>query len=94
MNNERGEWREFNVNDTVRVKITEVGLAEYKRQAILLRGQMPPNARATIRLTPVLDADGYWTVQLWELMQQLGHLCGNGFDLPFETTILLREDRT
>ena len=85
-------WREFNVNQGVRVKLTPTGLAEFERQAREMQDAIPPAARAVIRLTPELDAEGYYTSELWRLMETFGHLCHIGCPAPFETAILLEDD--
>ena len=35
--------------------------------------------------------DGYYSFQLWDLMQLLGRYCFNGYKLPFETTVYFNE---
>ena len=62
----------FNVNDYVRVRLTQVGrdhLARIKR---------PP---------PDEDESGWSRWQLWDLMHVFGARCFNGCSIPFETSI-------
>jgi hypothetical protein len=66
----------FNVNEEVKVKLTEKGL---KHLASI----------GSLNCEFKLQDDGYHKVQLWVLMRDLGPLCGNGFDNAFETNILL-----
>ena len=35
--------------------------------------------------------DGYYSFQLWDLMQLLGRYCFNGCNLPFETAVYFNE---
>lgn len=74
----------FNINETVRVKLTETGIAELRRQHEELKALFPTVREFT---PPETDTDGWSKHQLWSLMQALGHLCVMGCALPFETTI-------
>ncbi len=71
----------LNINNIVRVRLTNSGRAALKLQhsEFLLGPYTPPKE----------DSDGWSEWQLWELMQDLGHLCRMGGELPFETTIQL-----
>lgn len=84
----RTNWLEFNVNSAVRVKLTDVGLAEYRRQREELNARLPPTFKG-FPLAPTLDDQGYYHTAMWTLMQDFGHLCGIGMKVPFETDILL-----
>lgn len=75
----------FNVNHEVRVKITPVGRMELQRQDDELRKSFPKLDPWVLRV----DDEGYSTFQLWDLMERLGHLCGLGRQVPFETDIYL-----
>ena len=70
----------FNINKTVRVKLTPHG------KRVLA---------ATLHLEPSIDAEGWLRAQMWEIMQVFGsdfHI-GTGIDrLPFEMTIMLELD--
>lgn len=61
----------FNINDTVRVRLTDYGRAA-------LRGEFKP---------PKQDEDGWSDWQLWALMQAFGDRVNVGFPLCFETEI-------
>ena len=79
----------FNVNNTVRVKVTPVGRMELLRQHDEFRKSFPGLGAWDLRV----DDEGYSEFQLWDLMQQLGHLCGLGQQVPFETDIqIARKD--
>jgi len=76
----------FNMNDKVKVRLTPLGIAEMKRQWDELK-QIAPSIGEFKE--PVKDEQGYSTHQAWVLFSDLGHLMGNGFELPFETDILI-----
>ena len=87
-----GNWTSFNVNGTVRVRLTDVG----KRRLIERRQELSKSFPG-LKLNDVpaavrLDSEGFMEFQMWELMQQMGDLCGNGFPVPFETDIQLRQE--
>ena len=76
----------FNINDNVRVKLTELG-----RQALItnhneIYGSLPVDA-----IPPVPDVkedeDGWSEWQLWHLMQELGKHIEFGSNPPFESEI-------
>lgn len=73
----------FNVNDTVRVRLTDTGrrvLRENHKR--LFEGTFRPPLYESPE-----EVDGWSTWVLWRLMQEFGHACGMGFDVPFEVTI-------
>lgn len=77
-------WVDFNINSRVRVKLTNEGRAELRRQAADLRKTFPRLGE----FDPVReDKDGWMEMQLWSLMESLGHMCHIGFSGPFETAI-------
>jgi len=78
---------EFNINCYVYVQLTERGIAQLKKQHEAIFGGKygdftPPEA----------DSDGWSKHQMWELMQELGHSCGNGVNNPFLTGFRFNED--
>jgi len=81
----------FNMNSTVKVRLTAVGLKGLEDEHIEL-GKSIPYFRDNKFTPPKIDDDGYSQWQLHGLMQSLGHLCKLGFDLPFETNMLLNEE--
>lgn len=69
----------LNINDTVKVKLTEHGKNLIKRRPEYYNWKL------------ITDENGYSEWQLWHLFQTFeGHL-GLGFTLPFETEIILIE---
>lgn len=75
----------FNVNDTVRVRLTSVGEARHTRNMESLQSQLP-----WIDLGDVhpADADGWREFQLWELMQHFGAVMFCGSDAPFVDNVI------
>jgi len=82
-----GEWINFNLNDCVRVKLTDaaVGIlrADYERLMGRLTDRHP-------FVEPKRDADGWTEYQLWGLMQDFGPHIRLGVIPPLETTIQFR----
>jgi hypothetical protein len=78
----------FNVNSEVGIKLTERGRTELRKQHEKLRGFAPMIGEYTEKKP---DSDGYCWFQLHTVMSLLGHLCTMGRELPFETTIKLRD---
>ncbi len=68
----------FNINNSVRVKLTEKGLKA-------LRESHSPHS------PPEEDADGWSTWQLWVLMEEIGPHIHGGFGCPIETEIEIVE---
>ena len=78
----------FNINQTVKVKLTETGIRELEEQRQELKSRLPnPDSMRDYVHEP--DEDGYTSFQMWQLIQELGPLCQLGCEPPFETEILL-----
>jgi hypothetical protein len=76
---------EFNINNDVLIRLTDVGKIELKRQAAKLRAEFPGlNAELSL---PKEDSDGWSKWQMHSLISQLGHMVNMGSELPFETNI-------
>ncbi len=75
---------EFNINDKVRVKLTDHGrkLLESDHEEFWKNMRIP-----MVYTPPVEDSEGWSTWQLWNLMQQLGPYIHLSCQVPFETTI-------
>lgn len=86
----------INLNDRVKVRLTEIGLRELQRQHNEVYEFLPSIAAAKrpAFTPPKVDTDGYSTFQLWALMASLGHLCDMGFHAPFETNLVLQKGIT
>lgn len=84
------EYNDFNVNNYVKVKLTEKGKYIYYHQfddmneEILKMDGKPLNP---IELK--YDDEGYVELQMWRFMEIFGKHLYNGCDIPFYTTIKL-----
>lgn len=75
----------FNINQKVRVKLTEFGKQKHKQMhEEFWLGTLQPDRPY---VPPVEDAEGWSEWQLHALMYELGHLCYLGGPVPFETEI-------
>ena len=85
------EYQNFNINDFVKVKLTEKGKYIYYHQFddinqnIQKIGGKPLNP---IELK--YDDEGYTEFQMWHLMEIFGKYLFNGCNIPFETTVKLK----
>lgn len=78
----------FNINDNIKVKLTNAGVEELKRQHDELKLSFPKIGDFN---APKTDKDGYSTWQMHCIMQQLGHMLDIGGNLPFEANIIIVE---
>lgn len=75
----------FNINDNVKVKLTDFGrqMLEIDHDSFWKAvGYMPYQYKAIEE-----DSEGWSTWQLYDLMQRLGKHIRLGFEIPFETEI-------
>ncbi len=82
-------WRDFDMNDFVRVKLTDRGREILRQQNAELRREFPYLPAYTPRKE---DADGWSEWQLFSLMQHFGayiEIGGNPSTYPFEVGIQL-----
>jgi hypothetical protein len=82
---------DFSINNYVRIKLTDHGRAVHAADHVLWC------ARHNCKLTyqqPEEDADGWSRWQMWALMEAFGHHVGNGFTIPFETTIQIVTEKS
>jgi len=78
----------FNINEYVKVRLTEVGRESLRKQHTeLFRGYPSPMEYRE----PEVDAEGFTKFQLWDLMNKLGPGCWNGCQVPFEMEIEIPE---
>ncbi len=75
----------FNVNDKVRVKLTDHGRQALRRRHADLWDGISPHQYEP----PKEDAEGWSEWQMWDLMESLGHMWYMGGPPPFDTTIQL-----
>lgn len=83
----------FNVNEYVRVKLTERGRQILLDEAAEFRREHP-QVKSPHSL-PKEDEEGWSKWQMWSLMQHFGPHIHLGFDPPFETEIdiLVKESK-
>jgi hypothetical protein len=77
----------FNVNESVKVKLTDFGREIHYRQWQAIMPHLPYRP-------PTEDEDGWSKWQLWDLMSQFGAHVGLGMRLPFEAAIELPDPST
>lgn len=78
--------RTLNMNDNVKVKLTQTGLKELKRQHEELRTKVPSIGEFK---APPVDEEGYSEFQCWVLFSALGNLMVLGGEPPFEIDVLV-----
>lgn len=72
----------FNMNNSVKVKLNDIGYAELKRQHDELYAELGIDKEYVKRNT---DKDGYSSFQMHDLMNTFGHMMVMGIKTPFET---------
>ena len=77
---------EFNINDTVMVRLTEYGKEKHRESHEKFYKELGMNVEYT---APKEDEDGWSKWQLWDLMSEFGKYISLGGRVPFETTIRL-----
>lgn len=73
----------LNINEEVLIKLTDKGRAIHRQW----HENLIPGYTYT---PPVENEHGYSVWQLWMVMQVFGKHLSNGFDIPFETEIILK----
>ena len=79
----------FNINNYVKVKLTDRGMAILKRNHEELDKAI--RARNGIGLEtykPNIDSEGYYNTQMWSLIEEFGESIGLGRMCAFETNII------
>ena len=80
----------FNINHNVKVKLTSYGVDILKMQ----HDEIQSMCKSDIgEFKLVLDKDGYCSMQLWDLMKTFGDYMIMGRPLPFETEIVIEEEK-
>lgn len=77
---------QFNINDEVRVRLTDRGRRLMRETHKIFCGDRVP-------YTEPEEVDGWSTWQLWRLMQEFGAHMIMGQEVPFEPTIEIVEPR-
>lgn len=79
----------FNVNNWVKVKLTDRGFDILRLQHEVLRLSVPSIGEFR---SPEVDSDGYSKFQLWCFMQDFGPHVGLGIEMPFDSEIIIVGD--
>ena len=80
----------FNVNDTVRVKLTPTGKDILRKKFESAHEKMPQVFKEFT--LPKEDKHGFSQWQMWSLFADFGEYIGPGFEPPFETEIEIVEN--
>ena len=86
------EFAEFNINNTVRFKLTPRGREvwlESRRELIQRIASISSRPSSIECKLPEPDADGYHSMQMWHLMEMFGGHTTLGDEPCFSTTILI-----
>jgi len=83
--------KSFNINSTVKIRLTEYGKQMLERDHIEFWGARGMLDKFPYK-PPEEDEDGYVKFQLWSLMDELGKYCGLCREMPFDTVILIDEN--
>ncbi len=79
-----------NLNSIVKVKLNEVALRHMRRQHEENRTRHPGIFGEFV--PPTTDENGFSSMTLWSLMSDMGQLCYNGGEIPFELKIVLEAE--
>lgn len=80
-------YKSFNINDTVKVKLTTLGNEIWKKD--FERYGVDPKFTFDDKKALYTDGEGWTSFQLHDLMAVFGEYLSNGFAIPFETNILI-----
>tara|TARA_R100000808_G_C2153937_1_gene164643 strand:- start:6945 stop:7229 length:285 start_codon:yes stop_codon:yes gene_type:complete len=81
----KGQYMNFNINNFVKVKLTELGIHELQRQHNELYKHFSNIDIAPFKINK--DEDGYTKFQLHDLIRSLGHVLYLTGPLPFDINI-------
>ncbi len=84
----------FNMNDYIRVRLTDAGRKIHRSNHEALLLMMSPSAAKLLPYTqPKEDDDGWSEWQGWHLMQEFGPWLRLTMDPPFELTVEITEPK-
>lgn len=90
----KGNMKKVNINETVKVKLNEVGLAIYADRAKETNKRFEENnVKWKCPLYPKRDDKGYVKFQLWDLMNLYGEHLGLTLMSPFEDNVIYFDDK-
>jgi hypothetical protein len=79
-----------NFNETVKVKLTDIGVAILKRQRDEINQYIKSRgAKGLGDYEPKIDDEGYTSFQLWSLMNHFGEVMVLGSEPPFEGDMII-----
>ncbi|MCC3159696.1 hypothetical protein LJ737_20815 [Hymenobacter sp. 15J16-1T3B] len=80
----------FNINDHIRVKLKQEGLAHWKAEDDkIFCGPLGQYSKPLEDYASKADSDGYTRFQAWEFMRLFGPVLRMGSLPPFDTSILI-----
>lgn len=80
----------FNVNDYVKVRLTDLGISILKERHDNLNNMILVNGGKGLgEFELKRDEEGYTKFPLWDLMNTFGHVMVMGFEVPFDTNIIV-----
>lgn len=84
----------FNINDKVKVKITDMGYniwLDWENQFIKFSSTIPVTTIEELKAKA--DKDGYTKFQMWDMMSIFGSHMNMGFENPIESNIILLSEK-
>jgi len=88
--NESKSMKTFNINQTVKVRLTKYGKELHKKYWVDFWSSVG-RLHEFPYTPPREDENGYCEFQMWDLMEKFGAHCGVCKELAFETVILIDE---
>jgi hypothetical protein len=83
-----------NINEQVKVKLTDLGISILtNRRKELNRMIESRGGKGLGEFQLKIDDEGYTTYQLWDLMSTFGEVLTMGFEVPFETNIIIKNGK-
>lgn len=79
----------LNMNESVKVKITDFGIKVLKQRHDELNEKIKARGGKGTKFELKLDEDGYYTTQLWHLMNIFGEYAGLAAEPPFDINIVI-----
>jgi repressor LexA len=76
----------INLNDIVKLKINQKGIDILRKNHDELKATFPKLGEF---MPPASDAEGYYHMQLWSVMETFGPHIHIGFNIPIETEIVV-----
>jgi hypothetical protein len=83
-----------NINEQVKVKLTDIGISILKSKRDELNAMIQSvGGKCLGEFELKTDVDGYSTFQIWDLMNTFGEYMVMGFNVPFETDIIIKNGK-